>query len=85
MRDRETAKAELAKLIRAIEPDVKPIVMAIEASRMTTRNHYDRYITVINTVSRNNRNMAKVVALAMIQCGANKQGVHDALRICIGE
>jgi len=76
----EEKKAKLDQLIIDLAGDLKPEVDKIEASPMTTQNHYGRYGAVLSTAGGGNRRYAEIIALALIKAGANEQGVKDGLR-----
>ena len=71
----------LEKAMAAIMPEVAPLVKAIEARPETTRGHYGEYMGLLSGME---KHIAMLTALAMIRCGANTQGVNDALHIVHG-
>jgi hypothetical protein len=68
------------KLIDSLTPEFKEVVNEIEKSPATCRNHYDKYMSVIGGLSKGSKTTAKIIGLALIQAGANSQGVNDALQ-----
>lgn len=64
---------------------LKGHVAGIEDSMEITRGHYGEYMTLISAVSDGDHKMARIVALGLIEAGANERGVKDALRIVVGE
>ncbi len=77
----EEKKAKLDQLIIDLAGDLKPEVDKIEASPMTTQNHYGNYGALLTTVSGGNQNTANLIALALIKAGANEQGVKSAMAV----
>ena len=66
--------ADLANEFRAV-------VSAIEASALTTRNHYGRYMQALLTLGDGTPEREKELAGVLVAAGANKQGVADALNL----
>jgi hypothetical protein len=54
-------------------------VQSIENGIATTRNHYGEYMAVLSIVDSSKRK--RILADTLIACGANRQGVADALRL----
>ena len=77
----EEKKAKLEQLIIELAADLAPEVKRIEASAMTTQNHYGNYGSVLTTASGGNKDYAKLIALALIKAGANANGVRSALTV----
>ena len=70
------------KAIASLVPDLKPGIEVIEASLATTQNHYGRYMSMITgIVPDTNPVMVMIVSRAMVEAGANQQGVSSALRV----
>jgi hypothetical protein len=66
----------------ANDPDVKELVKHVESDSIpTTRHNYGRYMTFITTMCHGSENMGYIIGLALIQAGANRQGVTDALKV----
>ena len=77
----DTEKKELVeKIVNALVPDLKPEVDRIEASVATTKGHYANYGQLLSVVGKGDKNKTRIVALALVRAGANKQGVADGLR-----
>jgi hypothetical protein len=72
---------QLAKLITDLATDFKPEVEKIESGIKTTQNNYGRYMSLISTLSKGNKQHAILFSLALNEAGANRQGVADAMRI----
>ena len=70
------------ELVKEMAVDMKPSVDKIEASVMTTKNHYGRYMELLSHFK---DSVAKqVICLAMIECGGNAQGIRDAYKLTEG-
>ena len=68
--------------ITALAKDLKPLVHDIEASAVEDmKNHYGRYMNVLGLLGGANFATNKIIALALIQAGANRAGVAFALKI----
>jgi hypothetical protein len=74
-------KAEALRLIREAAPDFIPAVQDIEKSIKTTQNHYGRYASVISQLAKGDKNKSFFYGACLIEAGANRQGVIDALKI----
>lgn len=72
--------ATLIQVVDSLVSDIKPLVEKIEASIPITQDHYDQYGSLIATLSKGNKNMANVIAIALIKAGANTRGVISGLR-----
>lgn len=59
----------MVDLVKKIESKLSP----------TTRNHYGDYMAIILQLADGKKTVSNIVALALIQAGANRQGVLDAL------
>lgn len=75
-----TREEKLKKLVSDLAGDFKPAVQKIEAKIATTRNHYGDYMGLISSLAKTKQH-AQLFAMAMIEAGANRQGVGDALRV----
>jgi hypothetical protein len=75
-------KERLDSLVKELAGDVRELVAEIEASPPVTQHHYGRYLSVILGVG-SDASVRKVIALALLEAGANKAGVGAALRIAI--
>lgn len=73
-------KEKLKKLVTELAGDFKPAVEKIEAKIATTRNHYGDYMALLSSLAKSKQH-AQIFALAMIEAGANRQGVNDALQV----
>jgi len=60
------------------------MVESIEKSIKTTQNHYGRYMSLLTSLAKGDNRKAKLFAAAMIEAGANKQGVASALKLATG-
>ena len=69
------SKNELAEYLEAFRATVR----RIENGIATTRNHYGAYMAVLSIVDSAKRK--RTLADTLIACGANRQGVLDALRL----
>ena len=79
---RMTQEQELAvsKLITGLASDLKETVTNIEKKFATTQNRYGDYMSLIGSVAKDKK-MANLISLALIQAGANKQGVISAMLV----
>lgn len=68
------------ELISDLAKELKSVVENTEKSFATTKNHYADYMAIINQLSKGNKKMAQVIALALIQAGGNKQGILSAMQ-----
>lgn len=73
-------KEQRQSLILDLVADFAPYVAKVEKSMATTRNHYGEYGAMLNKLSKGGREMANILALAMVKAGANRQGVADGLK-----
>jgi len=71
------SKKQLDEYLEAFRTTVQDI----ESGTATTRNHYGEYMAVLSIVDSPRRK--RIMADTLIACGANKQGVIDALRLSI--
>lgn len=55
-------------------------VTEIEAQHPSTRGHHGIYMGLLSRFA-DDREQATILAKALIQAGANEQGVNDALRV----
>lgn len=78
-------KDKFLDAIADIATDLKPLVDEIEADLLkTTQNNYGRYMTILSTLGSGGETMTRIVGLALIKAGANREGVKSALKICLG-
>ena len=71
--------AQQKQMIDGLADDFKESVDAIESGFKLTQNHYGKYMAFISRLAKNNL-MGKIIGIALIQAGANAQGVRDALK-----
>lgn len=71
---------KIAELITSLAADFKDDVAKIEGGIKTTQNHYGRYMALLSTMNQN-KTTTHILALALIEAGANRQGVLDAYKI----
>lgn len=72
---------EQNKLIDELAAEFKDIVTAIESGIKTTQNNYGRYMSLISQLGKGNKNMEKVMAIALMRAKANPNGVRSALKV----
>ena len=75
--------AEQTKLITELAADVKPTVLKIEGGIATTKNNYGRYGALLSSLSGGNRKVAGLLALALIEAGANREGVAEGFKLFV--
>ena len=77
-----TKQEKFDAIVKDLAGDFVSAVAEIEKDKYpTTRNHYGRYMHIISKLANGSKEMGKVIALALVEAGANKQGVRDALRV----
>jgi len=76
----EQKQAKVTEMVAALKPDLEPLVAQIEARPETTQGHYGDYMAVISDLAQGSKTMAQLVALALIESGANRRGVAAALQ-----
>ncbi len=69
------------QLIDGLAEDLKPLVKDIESGIATTQHNYARYGHIIAQFAMGNKTVANVIALALIQAGANSLGVTNGLKL----
>jgi len=74
---------EQTKLISDLAADLKPMVKDIEAGIPTTQNNYGRYGSLISQLSKGDKRVGAIIALALIEAGANRVGVQNALKLFV--
>ncbi len=74
-------QAKLDKLVNDLAADVKADVERIEAKPETTQHHYGDYGALLSTVSGGRKNVAFIVAKALIKAGAHPVGVQNGLKL----
>lgn len=68
------------KLIEELAADVKPLVDDIESRPETTQNHYGDYGGALSRLSKGDKGLANVFAVAMMKAGGNKIGIQNGLK-----
>lgn len=82
-----TSQQDLDSMLNQMAVILKPVVDHIEASTPTTKDHYGEYMSAIQVVverlGESERKPATYlgVAVAFQRAGANKNGLHSALRV----
>ena len=71
---------KLKTLITELASDFKPSVKKIETSIKTTQDHYGDYMGLLSTLAKTKQH-AQIFALALIEAGANRNGVSSAMRV----
>lgn len=69
---------ELAAHISELADGLRDIVAGIEKGIMTTQNHYGKYMSILSMPK--TEKARNHFGHALIEAGANRQGVIDALR-----
>ena len=71
--------------IASLAVDLKPIVDSIESSIATTQNHYGNYLQLLTTFCKGSTDpMLQIVTSALLDCGANPDGMASAYKIYKG-
>ena len=73
-------KERTDEVITSVADDLREHVAKIEAGIATTQNHYGDYMNLIMSVATDDANVRKIIALALIRAGANREGVLSALK-----
>lgn len=68
-------------IVTDLADDLRDTVKEIEGSPEMTQGHYGRYMSVISMLADGNVRMGRIIARALIEAGANRQGVQSALRV----
>ena len=66
-------------IVEEIADELVGQVKKIESRPQTTRFHYGDYLNIILRLG-GDKSTKKLIALSLIEAGANKQGVSDAFR-----
>lgn len=75
-------KEKVRAIIKEMAEDVEEVVKEVEGRDPSTRGHYANYATIIKDLTRDKGSSMKyAVALALIEAGANPQGVRDAVTL----
>ncbi len=69
------------KLIDDLALEMKDAVFAIENGIKTTRDNYGPYMNLISYLGKGDKNMEKVMAIALMRSNANANGVKSALKV----
>jgi hypothetical protein len=80
----EQKQAKLKQLVTDLAGDLRETVAKIEAKLATTQNHYGDYMALLSSIARD-KNTAKIISMALVEAGANVQGVTSAMRVSYGE
>ncbi len=64
--------------------DLRPIVQDIQNKPKTTQGWYGDYLSLIPALAEG-RDMAIIVCYALVEAGANPQGVQSAFKILHGD
>ena len=72
---------QIQTLIDDLAKDLQPMVQEIEASPKMTQNHYGRYMSLLSSLGKGNKDSTQIIALALMSAGANKAGIASALKI----
>lgn len=80
-----TSKIDVDALVKDMASIVRPIVKIVEAGPKATMGRYDQYMAVIarlmEQAKKPNKAMMLGVGCAMIEAGADRQGVIAALTL----
>ena len=75
----ENFDALIIKIVTDLAKDFRPVVNEIENTKIkTTKNNYAKYMGFIQEMSNNNEAKMVIVGLALIEAGANYNGVKAA-------
>ena len=75
----ENFDALIIKIVTDLAKDFGPVVDKIENTKIkTTKNNYAKYMGFIQEMSNNNEAKMVIVGLALIEAGANYNGVKAA-------
>jgi len=72
-------KAKADELITDLANDLRPMVEEIEASVAITENRYDKYMGILDLMGAGDPAAIGIISLALLEAGANKQGVEAAM------
>ena len=76
-----TYKEKFVALVADLAKDLREHVARIEAKPETTQNHYGDYLGLIGIFDGPDGQSRQILAAALIEAGANPQGVKSALKI----
>jgi hypothetical protein len=76
-------KNEIDNMVTSLAEDLKPLVELVENSTVvTTQNHYEMYLQFMTTFCVDAKDpMLRIFSSALVEAGANAQGVESALRM----
>ncbi len=70
----------LQEIVTDLAGDLRDRVKEIERGLKTTQDHYGEYLAIIVGVGGDDTTH-KLIALALIEAGANRNGVRSAIRL----
>jgi len=77
--------AELRDIVAAaiadLAAELRDIVAKIENAPAMTQHHYGAYLQIFTTVAQGDKVNGGVLALALVEAGANSTGVHSAFKL----
>ena len=79
MKTQTQMSAQLNNAVKQLAQIIKPAIDAIHEGNATTKNYYGDYMAILGQT--NNAAKAKILALAMIEAGANVYGIESAMSI----
>lgn len=71
---------KVREIISSLADSLREGVAVIEASTPTTRGHYGAYMGIFSRFA-DDAGQGRILVAALIEAGANKQGVEDAFRV----
>lgn len=75
----ENLDARVVEIVTDLAKDFGPVVDEIENTKIkTTKNNYAKYMGFIGKMSHNDKATMVIVGLALIEAGANYNGVQAA-------
>ncbi len=72
----------LNEIVEDLASDLRGAVSEIEGSVKTTQDNYGRYLEII-VGSADDDDTRRLIALALLAAGANRDGVRSAIRLAI--
>jgi hypothetical protein len=76
---------QLDSMIADLAKDLRPIVQQIDSDPLkTTKHNYGRYMNLIASIAKGNKQSAQIVVAALLDAGANRDGVAAAYKIIAG-
>ncbi len=73
-------KSKKSASVDSLVPAIKQFVREIEAQPETTKGRYTEYGRLLSNFSGGDTSKARMMALALVKAGANKQGVKWGLK-----